>query len=243
MYITASDTTNIPVEFKGSQGQLVVPDAGTFSYGASRLDGTVVVATTSPTLGASDTETVITLASPTTDTTGTFVVKYQYDVSSVTYTNRITIMVVDSPLYIITPSDIRNSLGATDLILTDEMIDLRATYAAIKNGTDIGDVDFDAQLIGGGYTAQLANQAIRYSAACEAIDVMAVTLIKTHTEDNISVTHFEADMKALKARMKGKYYAAISGLNPALDAALKSVSDLFIVANPDPDVITGETVA
>jgi len=241
MYITVSDTANIPVEFKGSQGQLVVPDTGTFTYGVTQLDGTVTLATQTPTLGAADTETVITLATPTTGTEGTFVLKYQYDVSSTTYTNRITIMVVAAPKYIITENDVRNSVGATDLVLPDEMIDLHQTYLTVKNSTDLGTTDLDAALVGGGYTAQLANQAIRYAAACSALEIMSLTLIKTHTEDNISVTHFEADMNALKDKMRGKYYEAVGALNPALDAELRSVTALFLVVNPDPDVFTGES--
>lgn len=242
MYITVSDTTNIPVEFKGSQGQLVVPDTGTFTYGVKQLDGTALLASQTPTLGANDTETVITLASPTTDTEGYAVLKYQYDVSGTTYTKRISLQIIEERKYIITVEDVRNSLGATELILPDEMIDLHSVYMKLKNSEDLGTVVLDDQLIGGGYNAQLANQALRYSAACEALDVLEITLIKTHTEDNISVTHFETDVKALKSKMRGKYYTAVIGLNPALGQELTTVSDLFIVANPDPDVITGESV-
>lgn len=242
MYITASDTINTLVEFKGPSGQLVVPDAGTFSYSIYDLAGNVLLATTTPTLGTTATETVITLGSPTTDTEGTFTVKYQYDVDSTTYIERRRFTVIADPKYIVTLDDVRNSLGASEAVLPDGMINLYETYSGIKNGSDVGDIDFDAALIGGGYSAQLANQAIKYKAACEALSIMSITLIKTHTEDNISLTHFEADLGALKGQLSAKYYAAIGELNPALSAQLLSVSDLFIVATPDPDPVTGETV-
>lgn len=244
MYITASDTVNIPVEFKGSQGELVVPDAGTFSYTVLRLDGTVVLATQNPSLGANDTEAVITLNSPTTDMvtandSETLLVKYQYDVSSKTKTERIYLEVTPERKYIITEEDVRNTLGATDITLPDEFIDLHLTYITLKNSSDLGDVDLDTVLLGGGYNAQLANNAIKYASACAGLDKLALTNIKTHTEDNISVTHFEADIKEIKSNLAGKYYEAVASLNPQLDVQLKLVSDLFVVFNPDPDVITG----
>jgi len=168
-------------------------------------------------------------------------VKYQFGINGTTIYRTLTLTIVPEPKFIITETDVRNVFGATELLLPDGTIDLLSEYLHLKNSTDLGDIDLDAALIGGGYNAQLANDALKYSAACTALDVMAVTLVKTHTEDNISITHFEADLKALKARLKGKYYDAVTGLNPALGTSLQTVSDLFIVVTPDPDVITGET--
>lgn len=246
MYVTASDTVNINVEFKGSTDELVVPDTGTFSYTVIRLDGTVVLAETTPTLGANDTDTTITLTAPTTNkiTTNdseTIVLKYEYDVSGTTKIFREYISLVAERKYIITEDSVRNALGATNLILPDEMIDLHASYVSLKNGTDIGTVDLDNALLSGGYNAQLANNAILYLTAYECLTKLDITLIKTHTEDNITVTHFEADMMALRSKIAGRYYKAVSALNSELDSDLRTVSDLFIVSNPDPDVITGET--
>lgn len=244
MYVTASDTVNVPVEFENSQGQLAVPDAGSFTYTVFRLDGSVVQAQLAPTLGATATEYSITLTSPTTtkvslEDSETLLLRIKYAHGGVTKTQRVYLTLIDEPRYIITDEDVRNALGATDLILTDDMIDLHQTYVAVKNSSYVGTIDFDAVLIGGGYNAQLANDALKYAAAASAITKLRITLIKTHTEDNISVTHFETNLDALGAEMAAKYVAAMSELNPQLRIALTQVSDLFVVSTPAPDLITG----
>lgn len=244
MYVIASDTISIPVEFKASGGQLVVPDADSFNYTVIRLDGTVVLASVTPSLSETATEAIVTLSSPTTNMvtandSESLIFKYSYDFEGLTFTNRLYLTLRPEPKYVVSAEKVRNTIGATELTLPDDMIDLHSAYVELKNSSDLGEANLDTLLLGGGYLAEQANRAILYLAALESLDRLALTLIKTHTEDNISVTHFETDLAALKSKMKGEYYTAVSKLNATLETELLTVSDLFVVATPTPDPTTG----
>lgn len=244
MNITASDTINITVEFTAPEGHLIMPDAGTFSYTVLGLDGSIIQPSITPVLPPTASETIITIGSPITDLTtgGDFLnlrLRYQYAFEGRVQTVRIPLTITKELPYTVTEADVKALLGATSLTLPTDSINIYNMYLKLKNSSDIGSVDLDEQLVSGGYPSVLANKAIVLSSACEAIDVLKLTRVKTHTEDNISITHFEADLKDLKKSLMGQYYEVVGELNPALAGELSTVSQTFLVANPDPDVITG----
>lgn len=243
MYVTASDSVNITVDFRAPSGELTVPDAGTFNYKVLRLDGTVV-STETPTIGVSDTTAVITLTSPVTDKVGIediemLRLKASYQITGSTYTKTTLLYLVEELKYIVEPSDIRSLLGATDLVLDDSLIDLFGSYIDLKNSPLLGDKVLDDELLAGGYRARVANNLIKFHAACEVIDKLRLSLIKTHTEDNISVTHFETDLNSLKHSMNAKFEEALISLNPAASSLISASGEgLFVVTTPV-DNVTG----
>jgi len=244
MYVTASETASILVEFKAPTGELVIPDAGTFTYRVIRLDGTQVLAPTTPTLGVNDTTATVVIASPTTDKSSsedfeTIRLKYSYTVNGVTITGTREFFLVDEPKYIIKAQDIRNLLGSTDLTLDDNLISLFDSYIELKNSDLLGDKDLDVELLAGGYRARTANNLIKFHTACEAIDKLALTLIKTHTEDNISVTHFEVDLDRLKGKFMAKFEEALGILNPAALNTINAAGEGFFVVATPTDPVTG----
>jgi len=244
MYVTASESASILVEFKAPTGELVIPDAGTFTYKVIQLDGTVVLPTVTPTLGLNDTTATVVIASPTTDKSGledfeTIRLKYSYVVNGVTITGTREFFLVDEPKYIVKPEDIRNLIGSTDLTLDDNLISLFDSYIELKNSDLLGTKLLDTELLAGGYRARTANNLIKFHAACEAIDKLALTLIKTHTEDNISVTHFEVDLDRLKAKFAARFEEAVGILNPAAITAINGSGEGFFVVATPVDPVTG----
>lgn len=244
MYVTASESASILVEFKAPTGELVIPDAGTFTYKVIQLDGTEVLAPVTPTLGVNDTTTTVVIASPTTDKAGvedfvTIRLKYSYLVNGVTITGTQEFFLVDEPKYIVKPQDVRNLLGSTDLTLDDTLISLFDSYIELKNDDLLGSKVLDDELLAGGYRARTANNLIKFHAACESIDKLALTLIKTHTEDNISVTHFEVDLNRLKGKFMAKFEDALGILNPDAITAINASGEGFFVAATPTDPVTG----
>ena len=244
MYVTASETTSTLVEFKAPSGELVIPDAGTFTYKVIKLDGSTVLPTQTTPLNTTATTTTVVLSSPETDKTSledfeTIRLKYSYAVNGVTLTGNRDFFLVDEPKYIVKPEDVRNLLGSSPLTLDDEMISLFDSYIELKNDNQLGDKLLDDELLAGGYRARTANNLIKYHAACEAIDKLALTLIKTHTEDNISVTHFEVDLNRLKGKFNARFEEALGILNPnALTLINASGQGFFLVTTPV-DPVTG----
>ena len=244
MYVTASETVSLLVEFKAPSGELVIPDTGTFTYTVVELDGTVVLAPQTPTLGASDTTTTVVLSSPTTDKSGsedfeTIRLKYSYDVSGVTLSQTRTIFLVIEPKYVVLSEDIRNLLGASQLTIDDGMISLFDSYITLKNDTRLGTKVLDDELLAGGYRARTANNLIKYHAACETISKLELTQVKTHTEDNISVTHFEADLGRLKFKFKARFEEALGILNPEALSDINASGEGFFSAVTPTDPVTG----
>ena len=244
MYVTASETATLLVEFKAPTGELVIPDAGTFNYKVIQLDGTEVLAPVTPVLGINDTTATVVITSPTTDILGVedfeiIRLKYSYSINGVTLTGTKDFFLTQEPKYVLSPADVRNLLGSSELTLDDNMISLFGSYFELKNSTLMGTKVLDDELLAGGYRAITANNLIKYHAACQSIDKLALTLIKTHTEDNISVTHFEVDLVRLKDKFTAKFEETLGILNPSALTTISALGEgLFTLATPV-DPVTG----
>ena len=244
MYVTTSETATFQVEFKAPSGELVIPDVGTYTYRVIKLDGTEILPPVTPTLGASDTVAAVTLSAPTTtkstsEDIETLRLKYSYDVAGVTQTGTQTLFLINEVPYIVDPEDIRALLGSSELVLDDSMISLFDAYINLKNDPILGEKILDDELLAVGYRAITANNLIKYYTACESIDRLHISLIKTHTEDNISVTHFEVDLEKLKNKFTAKYEEALGILNPSALNAINASGEGFFLAVTPVDPVTG----
>lgn len=243
MDVVTGKNISFTIEFLGASGELVIPVTSSFSYKLLKLDGTAIT-TVAPTLGATDTTYDLLLSSPNTDKFSSedydpVKVEWQYETSEgVIYKSKPYRLII-SPMYQVVPEDIRQLIGASNMELPEESINLFDSYITVKNLET--NIVMDTLLSAGGYQAKLASDLIKYHSAATVAATLQLRLLQSHQEDNIVASRFSTvDLDKLKNYMQDGYNKTILQLNDTLKGDIIG-EDLgnFIIFNTTPDVITG----
>jgi len=184
-YFTADTEVNIPFEFI-VDNELVVPEVDSVFYTLRDNDGSVLASNKLVETFADTTKAIITITashnSIDTDIEKRTVI-LSYIVNNIPYSSVIHYKLTTYLNHTVTHKDVRAVLGVEPRELPDHSIDIISSYFDVKN--DLTAV-LATVLTAGDRTSLLANKAITYKAAMNALFALQSGMLSEEASDNIS---------------------------------------------------------